>query len=362
MIRIFSILLMVTITIIFITGGGTYWLSASKVTVAEEKIIKISAQNMASNLSRYMKDKQAIATQIASSANVIAVIKTGNTLQMNKTADLLEPFFPDILKIRLLPQTVSEPDETYIPHMGNADLMMVQETLSQKVLPVIQGQGEHRHLAVTAVVKENDESIGVILISFRYDFLKSIIKQSKHLGGLVELKQYKLTLAKAGDSNSKTSTEKSFKISHSNWLLYYWSTPSQSIFSLGLISFTLLPALCIIALFFLAYRILRQQLNRDLSGLLKAIKDLMAGKTLGSYPINSIELKAVISNLIQYKRIMDGESSTSVAPKISEEVDIDDGFFSEFNFGDHMEEKNETAQTSQFEQSTPIQFPKEDKK
>ena len=358
MIRIFSILSALTMLMILIAGGGTYWVAQSNVTLAQQKVTESSAQGIASSISHQLHTLQETVIKMAATPEVIAAIESQDSLQMAQTSLMLEQFLPRVMKIRLLLTDVSELDNSSMPHMGNADLVMVQETLIKPSSPAIQGEGKNRHLAITAVVKKNDVAIGVILASLNYDFLQSILKNARVSDGFIELKQNNIALAKAGDISNKTDLNNTINITKTLWKVHYWPDNTQSIFSLSLIGIILIPVLIIALAFFISYRNITRILRQDLASLMKAIKDLMSGKTVGNYPMALIEMKSMVSNIVQYKRVLNNEGK-DLSSKVTADTNIDDGFFAESSDSSFLDSSfdAEDSSSAQLTESSPVSLP-----
>jgi len=358
MIRIFGILSIVAVLMSLFAGSGVYWMSQSDVEHAKQKATTAVAQGIALSISAQVKTLQKTVSKMATTPEVISAIESGDPQQIAEITTLLEQLLPNVMKIRLLPATVTELDESSIPHMGNADLIMAQETLKIRQPPVIQGQGENRHLAITALISKDKQPIGIILASLKFDFLQSILKSSNVTDEIIELKQKNASLAKIGDASAEIDLSNSLKVPQTAWSIHYASISASSIFStsiiIGLIS---IPALFICLAFFIAYRNLTHIIRQDQGIILKAIKDLISGKTVGSYPVSLNEMKTLISSMIQFKRVLDNDGKDF---SIQSEGDTElDTFFDEPEGVSFLDMDLDSASESNEIQmpSTPISLP-----
>jgi phosphomannomutase/phosphoglucomutase len=357
MIRIFSILSVLAIIMIIISGGGTYWVSQADITHAKMKSTEAMANGIALGVSSQLSTLQDAVSKMAATPEVINAIESSNPLQLAQTATLLEQFLPNALKIRLLPANIRELDDSNIPHMGNADLIMVQETLTKNQFPAIQGQGENRHLAITAAIKKDNIPIGIVLASLKYDFLQTTFKHSKFSTGFIDLRQGKISLASTGDNSNITATENKTPVFHSSWDVYYWPSISASYESLTVISSIVLILILITGLiFFIYYKKTIQTLKQDQGSILKVVKNLMSGKNVGNYQTNFTEMNTIISTIIQFKRVLDNDGKELSS---AEDAEID-SFFDEptgISFLDMDQETEEDSSTFQSIESSPISFP-----
>lgn len=355
MIRIFGILCVLTIAMIIAAGAGTFWVSQSEIDEARKKSTQALAQGISLSIFSQVDILQKTVANMAVSPNVIAAIQSEDPQQLSAVATQLEQLLPNVLKIRILPANINELDNLSIPHMGNADLLMVQETLTTNQPPVIQGQGENRHLAITAAIKKDDITIGIILASLKYDFIQSILKKIQLNDGFIDLKQGNASLAEAGASSYMDGAADKIEVSQTSWNVHYWAKKSATISNLSFIGgFLSIPALISFLAFFICYRRLTNMLREDQGSILKVVKDLMAGKNAGSYPVNINEMKAIIASIIQYKRVLDNEGNElSTSGSSSSESD---GFFEEPTGFSFLDSEIELDNESFFKEteSTPI--------
>ncbi len=362
MVRIFSLLSIVTIIMSLLAGIGVYWMSLSDVDQSNEKANFALAQGLASSVSTQINTLQKTVDKMAATKEAIAAALSNDPTMMAETALTLEQFMPEVMKIRILPPKPSELDQSSIPHMGNADLIMVQETAAGRQRPAVQGQGENRHLAMTAAIVRNNTTIGVVLVSLRYQFLQSFFKQKQFADLAVELKQQKTSLAKSTASTDDKLLDQQLKITGTDWELHYANSASRSLLSnlsaLGIIFF---PVLSIALAFFIAQRNLSNTLKHDQVTILKAFKDIMTGKVVGNYPVNLAEMKNLISTLLQYKRVLDnngkdfsqtGDQSTQSDPFFEEPEGVS---FLDMNL--EMEETENESNSEMQIPSTPISLP-----
>ena len=354
MIRIFSILSIITVLLSLLIGGGVYWMSVSDVKQSKQRTTEVLAQGLALSISAKTNTLQKTVEKMAVTNEVIAAIESQNPQQMQQTALMLDQFMPSVMKIRILPADVTELDKSSIPHMGNADLIMALETLTKKQRPVLQGQGKNRHLAITAAIVKDNEAIGIILASLKYDFLQSILNTAQGKNSVLELKQQKTSIAKIGSAAEDLVLDQQVQVAKTSWNIHYSSAATASLFSstfiAGIIS---IPTLIICLAFFIAYRNMSNTLRQDQGTILKALKDIMSGKTVGNYPVALDEMKTLISTLVQYKRVIDNKG------KDLSETPADDDFFDEpdgVSFLD-MDLDDDEQKTSTVIPSTPISLP-----
>lgn len=361
MIRIFSILSVLTALMLLISGGGIYWLSKTDVNQANEKATEALAKGVTSSIASQVNILQETVIKIAKSPEAIAAIESKDKLKISQTATMLEQFIPQVMKLRLILPNNETLDKSSIPHMGNADFIMAQESLSsvKRQLPVVQGQGKNRHLALTSVIKNNDKPVGVVLASLKFDFLQSTLNTYQIPNSYIELKQNKVALAATGNSSEKTGADKSIKIPGTSWAIHYWHTTitNQTTF-LSFLGMIVFPAFLSCLACFIGFKKLKSLFNKDQDSLQSIIKDLVSRKNVGSYPMHFDGMKEIGSNIIQLSH---GANHQDIQEKVEVDKIIKNTFDKPVNpsFLDsniNIEEMDNTSQVSNT--NTPSTTPK----
>jgi len=308
MARIFSIIAAISALMVLLAGAGAYWFSAADARAAKREAAAVIAGNLANSLSMQLEILQASVDGLAQSPDVIAALSSGNPELIKVTAAKLQTVVPYNLKLRLLLPNINDADQSEVPHMGFGDLEMVRASINEKQLPVIQGDSEHRHLAITSVVRNGDQVIGVILASLKPNLLQQLIAKTPLENGLIELKQDQLVLASIGQTANKDDDPSSISVHNSRWKINAWSDTQTSIGELTILSAILfIPALLACLAFFVGYRKFSDFFRQDQSSILKAAKDMLQGKHVGNYPMQLHELQPIISAMSQFKRVIGQE-------------------------------------------------------
>ncbi len=370
MARIFIILSSLALIAVLLAGGVTYQLSISEVKQAQAEQIKSLSQGLAVAASERVSILQKTVDNAARLPDVVEALANRDPDLIRFNEETLETLIPYSLKIRLLFPDVNDIDQSGTPAMGFADLEMVQATLSAPQKPTIQGQGQHRHLAITSLVNQNNQPVGVILASLRYDFLKDLSKQLPVTRGRIEIRQQLLNLASAGAEANDAEPDYSLPIPGTQWQVVSWiPTDTAEKYSLLVLAATLVASLLACLAFFIGYRKLVEYLRLDQSTIIKAAKDFLSGKLSGNYPVILEEMNPIITTLAQYKRAIDHEE-TDLEQLALDDNDLGDDFFDDgldtgflnMNSGIELEEVSEPVfkSTSReepfFENSTPIQL------
>lgn len=350
--RIFSIIAGIAVFMVLLAGGGAYWFSAAKVADTQQASVTAVANGMAVSLSSQIDTLQHVVDGLAQAPDVVAALSPENqdAAVRNAVAARLQQVIPNALKVRLLPANVSEPDLTQAPNMGFADLEMVRATLAANQKPSVQGEGEHRHLAITSLVSKNQQPIGVILVSLKPDVLQLLIGKTNFNGGFVEVRQETAVLASAGNPAAKLDDPQSMPLINSRWQLDLWIGEATELADVVLfLCIILIPALLVSLAFFIGYRKLADYLRHDQSSILKAAKDMMTGKSAGHYPVQLDEMRPIVSTLAQFKRILEHEKQPEKA------IEVDEGFdFFEESFDMDFVEPSQTAAAPAQYASVPV--------
>ncbi|WP_333873934.1 phosphomannomutase/phosphoglucomutase [Methylobacter sp.] len=366
MVRLFSLLSVFAVLMILSAGAGVYWISAAQIKQSKQDSTAAVAKSVALGIAAQVNLLTDTLEKMAQDPEVLAAVTGTDTAQLTTVAAKLEKHLPGALKVRLLLPGVSELDDKSVPKMGYADLDMVRETFSTNQLPAIQGDiGPDRHLAITRKIIQNNQAVGVILASLNYDFISKTVQAAELKNGHLELKQATLVLGAAGDPVAgEQDDDAPIKVANTGWELHYQYAGSADSTGLTLVAGMIaIPTLLALLAFFIGYRKLSTLLTQDLASVLKACKDLMNNKLQGTYPVQLSEMNAVISTLVQFKRVLDNQDS-DVAGDNNHVADFGmSGFFDDFDdgmdAGDVVEveqriERSSMAQTDDVNFTKPV--------
>ncbi|MDD5322708.1 MAG: hypothetical protein PHD43_19270 [Methylococcales bacterium] len=348
--RLFSLLAVIAVLMVFVAGGSIYWLSAAMVAQAREDEAAAVAKAVASSLSEQIDLFSRALDKMALDPEVVNAVTGVDPVLLAAVAANLEKHFPDALKIRLLLPGSGELDEQSVPRMGFADLDMVRETFTANQLPAIQGgKGPDRHLAMTSRIMQHDKAVGVILASLNYDFIGKSLQAAAIKDGYIELMQEKSVLGVSGDKNDTGQREiAQAPVTNTDWKInYHYNTGSGLGKSTLIVIFIIVPGLISILAFFVVHRKLSNLLTQDLGSIIKAVKDMMTHKAPGSYPVNLSEMNAVISTLVQFKRFLDRCEDFKLDATLVSEDDFELDYFllgADLDFKEHFSKKDHNSE------------------
>ncbi|MGZ5621839.1 MAG: phosphomannomutase/phosphoglucomutase [Methylobacter sp.] len=333
MLRLFSLLSAFAVLMILSAGVGVYWISAAQIAQSKQDSTAAVAKSVALGITAQVNLLTDTLEKMARDPEVLAAVTRADTTQLTTVSAKLEQHLPGALKVRLLLPGVSELDDKSVPKMGYADLDMVRETFSKNQLPTIQGDiGPDRHLAITRRIMQNNQAVGVILASLNYDFISKTVQAAELKDGHIELRQATLALGAAGaPTGTGQSDDATINVANTGWELHYQSAAGAGSADLSLIAGIIaVPALLALLAFFIGYRKLSTLLSQDLGSVLKACKDMMTNKLQGTYPVKLSEMNAVVSTLVQFKRVLDNEGNDVVKDNHVAEFGMS-GFFDDFD-------------------------------
>ncbi len=326
--RIFSIIAAISALMVLLAGGSSYWFSTAKVDDSKKMAAAAAANGLSTAIALQLETLQQSVDGLADSPEVIAALTSGDPAIIDSVSNKVQGLVPSALRVRLLLPNVNEPDQTSLPHMGFGDVEMVRSTLSAKQKPVIQGEGEDRHLAITSVVVHNGKVVGVVLASLKADLVNQLAARTQLAGGFAEIKQDQIVLAKIGTEAAKIDDPTVITPANSRWLINFWPADGLELTDASLITAIIaIPALLACLAFFMGYRKLADYLRQDQGTLLKAAKDMMTGKNVGNYPVQLAEMQPIISTLAQFKRVIDKDNAPPQSKDETKEFDFFDESF-----------------------------------
>ncbi|MBK8814705.1 MAG: phosphomannomutase/phosphoglucomutase [Methylococcaceae bacterium] len=328
--RLFSVLTLIAVLMILISGGGVYLVSKIIVSQAKEDVALASATGVAQSLSSQIALLENALDKIAQDPDVIAAFSSNNQAELKLFAARFESFLPKTRKVRLLPIGSIERDETNVPRMGYGDVDMVKATFQDNPLPAIQGDvGPDRHLAITRRVMQGNQAVGVILASINYDFIENSISGASDKTSYLELRQEKLVLANVGTKGDDDDLNR-IGVSGTGWDIYVRDPNSSSLGQLPLIiGFIFLPVVLALGAFYICYRQLSITLAQDQDWILQAFKDVLTNRPKGSYPVALKGMNTVIASMVRFNREVELQG-VNAAAKNYDDFELE-GYFDEIS-------------------------------
>jgi phosphomannomutase / phosphoglucomutase len=309
--RLVSILAVICVLMVVISGSGAFLLS--KIFIAQSKVDAVSAvaKGVSLTLSEQVSLLNSVLDKMVQDPEIIIAAAQNNPEQLANALKKLENHFPGILSIKFLLPESNANGNTSAVNMGFADLDMAKKTFTKDQVSAIQGDVDSdRHLAIARRIMQNGVPIGVVLVGLNYDFVNRILAATPLEKGYIELRQEKLKLASAGKKlDEEELDDDPISVPNTIWQLYYEQSGGTSLAEISLMTcIVLVPALAVALSFVTGYRKLSNLLSEDMTWLTKAFKDIVTEKPLGDYPVKLGETRSLISTLAQFKRVVSDKS------------------------------------------------------
>ncbi|MCK5666010.1 MAG: hypothetical protein KAI17_21120, partial [Thiotrichaceae bacterium] len=341
--RIFIVIATVTFLMTAIAGMGVYYVSQESINKAKNDAYSGQAKGVAQSISTRATLLAQTLQNIGQSPELMTALQQSDIARAKKIVQQMSPYLPGSMVFRLLFPADIEPDTSIVPHLGYADLDLVKNTFQKPQVPLIQGEkGENRHLAITQGIVQDEKVVAVILASVSFKELRHSFDALSNDRIYLELKQANVVLFSHGNSVLKaSSTHALVNVQGTAWTITYWCDESIDLNLISLaLSIILIPAFISGLACFISYRKLEALLIADQRSVLKATKDIMMNKAQGNYPIKLIEMSNFVSNIIQFKRVLDDESMQSDSTNSNDELGLDDAFMDESGHSDFLSSKH----------------------
>lgn len=323
--RLFAVLTAIAALLVLAAGIASHWLSAMDAQKAKSDAAASVSAGLAANLSQQLDTLQKAVDGLAQTPDVVDAFNSGDPNTLQAAAAKLQTTIPYLQSLHLLPAAIGEIGQPQTYPLSFGDMEMARATLTGTVTPVIQGDAENRHLAISSASRDGQKVVGVVLASLKPDLPRQLLAKTPFTLGRIELKQDQLTLASLGEALDTTPTPLKTDIGQSRWQLHTWLQPETSWSDTGLLTAAIgLPALLAVLTFFLGYRKLAAALAEDQSCILAAAKDMMQGRHAGNYPMRVHELQPIIAAMAQFKRVISQGESQAI-----KEENQDYAFFEE---------------------------------
>lgn len=309
--RLFYIMGTISILMVIFAGLGTLLISQTLVAQSKVDAVSSTAKGVALALSEQVILLNNILDKMAQDQDVVAAVAENNPSLLAAAAQKLENHFPDVLSVKFMLSQEKEPNKSPVRDMGFADAEMAWKTFEKNQPSAIQGDiNVDRHLAIARRIMKNNTAIGVVLVGVKYDFITRILTATPVEKGYIELKQGKLRLASTGKKNGPDEIDNlPIRVPNTEWELFFENNSTSNAVEFSLIAgIILIPALIVALAFTMGYRKISTFLSDDAAWVIKAFKDILTEKPLGEYQVKFSEMKHVINNLSQFKRIVKDKS------------------------------------------------------
>ena len=335
----------VVIAVVFLLASSAYYLIAKQqmASYAEEDL-HATAKGVISGVTNLVKQLDNTVTIVATNSKIIQLYKQNNSGALATESEHLSTLTP-ALRIRLLQPDENQPDESSLPFMGFADLVLVRDAVNSDPKPAVVAIGTAQsHIALARKVIHNDRVIGVVLGSFSSDGLIEAINGVDLVSGRIELKQGELSIANSGDGalmDEAASGE--LLIAETDWTLLYWKPQNREIDWLPFSIIGLSALLLAVLPLFLVFRKIASGLKSDQKTLVRLVKDMLTMNKQGRYPVELVELEETTEKLLGLK------------PYVSAVMVNEEG--AAFNEGDDVSSTEKASSKTSLKAAVEVQVP-----
>lgn len=306
--KFFIVLALIATGAVLVAGGSALLSTKMIINSAKKDALGSVLKTKALALGEQINFLGGFIDQQVQNPDVIAAISSNNPELMAQAADKVRAAIPGAHTLYFM--SLADRNKANVnSQISFADLTMLKTAFEKQQPAAIQGDDNHRYLAIARTVSQNNAIIGVVLAGMDYGFIQRAMSGID--SGYAELRQDKLVLASAGKKSDDPGLEYNEPVTVPNtiWQLYYQAPASASVGETSIMTgIVLVPALCVLLGFAIGYRLLSVTLSEDMSWIIRGFKDAMTGKTVANYPVKLNETKVVISTLGQFKRVVNDKS------------------------------------------------------
>ncbi|MCU7803161.1 MAG: phosphomannomutase/phosphoglucomutase [Candidatus Thiodiazotropha sp. (ex Lucinoma borealis)] len=262
----------------------------------QKKQTKAITQALAISITTILKQRMELIQGLAHQPALAELFDQVDTQDLQVEQARLTRLVPDVMRIRLLPKGVEQPDTDAKPHMGYASLQLLRQAEeSETVLPAEMHQfgTTHQHIAIASSIPSTNgvDVSGVLHAAFPTDTLLKLLDGIEDYAGRVELQQVfagKEPFALAGKGAIVATGDRPdgvIPLKGSIWQIAYWGGTGTGMQA------DLIESLMLIVpgvLFFLFTALLLFRLSQRMTNALKSdqhnILSLMEALVVGRPP------------------------------------------------------------------------------
>ncbi|MCU7854546.1 MAG: hypothetical protein KZQ79_02445, partial [Candidatus Thiodiazotropha sp. (ex Lucinoma borealis)] len=279
----------------------------------QKKQTKAITQALAISITTILKQRMELIQGLAHQPALAELFDQVDTQDLQVEQARLTRLVPDVMRIRLLPKGVEQPDTDAKPHMGYASLQLLRQAEeSETVLPAEMHQfgTTHQHIAIASSIPSTNgvDVSGVLHAAFPTDTLLKLLDGIEDYAGRVELQQVfagKEPFALAGKGAIVATGDRPdgvIPLKGSIWQIAYWGgtgTGMQAdlIESLMLIVPGVLFFLFTALLLFRLSQRMTNALKSDQHNILSLMEALVVGRPPKHQPAQLSDLKPTLDVL-----------------------------------------------------------------
>lgn len=281
--------------------AGIYFLSQQQIENHYQQNLVSMIETIAGSISRETQGLTQWVDAVASEESVVDALNAGEQQRYAKALEF-EGQIPGLLRLRLLSPEVNQPDESLKPHLGYADLELIQTAKSANPQPVIiQMNLPDAHIGIARAVYEDEQLIGTVLASFSTRRIKQYLQTLSQQAGEIALFQENQSLNKTDDPALTNSIPSgTIAIKGVSWELRYWTAATDFSDILYILAALLITLLILGWLSRWALRKLNIQFENDVAVLKTLISNTAIGVKENIYEFNF----PIFSDLVKHARLL----------------------------------------------------------
>ncbi len=311
--RIHTYSLFFALLALVFSGVGFYLLADDVVDRYRRQSVAAIADSTARRITDRIAYYHVAAVSAIEGLGLGRLMKPGRANDRAQAVEQLTVFFPDALKVRLLPLSERAVDELTVPNLGYACLDIIQSTPDRPKSPdaefhmLMDALSAHIDIP-QSIVDAKGELLGHLLISLRPDMLQEMLDPDTGQGGYTELRQYLgdggqfITLAKVGDASLTAGIEPHFTpITNTPWKLAVWPAQGPGVLT-GADQplpwlFLLLALVCLVLAPVLLRAMAKSAVNHDIAALSEMLGDIRSGVMAADYSLKLDEFRRLAQRL-----------------------------------------------------------------
>lgn len=236
---------------------------------------------------------------LAKDPALIEMFSSKNLQALKQRASELKAIFPKALRVRLLPDTTSQPDKSSEPHFTYACIDLLNQSRKNNVSTQVEMheiEGKQQHIDIMHAVTLRGSVVGFVQLSIDSTLLDDWTKNAageSYLEVHQKIDDGKNHLIAQAGPASKQGTHAAIDIEGTNWQVEAWAPyeGSESAFNLGMIFALVLGVVLSAIVVYVLRSLLHKELSTDLEKYLMLVTGTLKGAKKHQYDFSLVEFK-----------------------------------------------------------------------
>lgn len=329
--------IVVFITILVVAIFWAQLMPLQKLQNSSDVELELADSRLANTLAMKVAAYTQVARGIANDPQTRQLLLSGDDLAISARARELVQLFPWVIRVRLLPTGIINPDNSSEPHISYACIDMLRQAETKLQAPpvevhVINTPQQHVEIIQPIPSTNGKTAIGLLQVTLQVEVLKEWLTSLSPKGYLsltqsVE-KQPTILLAEAGDKSMVSSSRAiGLPVAGTRWQLNLWlpGDPSISLLNTNFILTLVVGSLMSFLIVMLLWRSLRRAISNDIDGFMQLIVEELRGTKVHHHYFRLEEFEAAsrkVANL-SASHAMERERDTNVAAMTMKDLQLD---------------------------------------